>query len=236
MGAIPTAARLVRAGMSPVLMIAGVVGTAGLAIAMIRRRALADRWGAMSLIAIPALASGGQFVLFASDQPPDFARFALSLDIALMIGAVVAIDAAIRSEAGRVTLLAILSIATIISGSMILQGFVHDRQPETSRSRAAIDLEHFKLIGARRLVVFSEPAPYCLPPVDLFHWRVVLLPMNAEPGLIAGSDVVVRVKPAENGWSGRSISWADKRFEISATPRFLGLDKNESETTIQPEN
>jgi hypothetical protein len=218
LGALPNAARLMRAGMSSPLAIAGVVGAAAMAILILRRREAAKDVRAAWLIALPAIASGALFVNFANDQPPDYARFALTLDIALMLAAIVAIATLLKSRIVRTLALLVLMFAAAISGGMTLSGFVRDSAHVTSRLKAAGEIENFKILGARRLVVFDEPAPYCLPPVDLFHWQIVRMPKNPDPVMIEGGDVVVYVYHGHP--DGIPISWADKRFLISPTRRF----------------
>lgn len=221
---LANAAKLTRIGTSSLLAIAGLVGAVAW-VAAYRQQALG------ALIVAPALAAAAPFFLFAFDQPPDYARFALTLDIALMIAAL-AIIGRIRSPAARASTIVVLTLTTVLSGGMLLRGFVLDRHaivPGNSRLEAARELERWKQIdGYRRLVIFAEPAPYCLPPVDLWHWQIILMPRNAtlREAMHAGGDLVVsvddedRVDPA-----GTRISWASKRFAIiparSPAPRTL---------------
>ena len=68
--------------------------------------------------------------------------------------------------------------------------------------------------GFTRLAVVAEPAPYVMPPVDLWRWELVLLPRNgAEP---APGDVLVRVID-QGPRAAAPISWAAKPFKIGMT-------------------
>jgi hypothetical protein len=88
--------------------------------------------------------------------------------------------------------------------------------------------------GARTLGVRAEPAPYCLPPVDVTGWKIVLLAGDGGvPAGAAAPDVVVTPVDAigRGGvifdtpyrsvfvrgkwpWLKTRISWADKPFEL----------------------
>ncbi|MGD0389166.1 MAG: hypothetical protein ABSC42_09445, partial [Tepidisphaeraceae bacterium] len=64
--------------------------------------------------------------------------------------------------------------------------------------------------------------PYCLPPVKLFRWRIILLPRGGEipPPLSAG--LGVNVKPHDSidvfDPTATPISWANKAFDVFALP------------------
>ena len=76
--------------------------------------------------------------------------------------------------------------------------------------------------------MYAEPSPYCLPPVNLFRWRVLLQPLGADPREpVTGADVSVRATdvPEPPGGAGVArkvaaavvstpISWADKPFAL----------------------
>ena len=44
--------------------------------------------------------------------------------------------------------------------------------------------------GATEIAIYSDPAPYCLPPVDLFHWRLMLIDPGTAPP--PSSDLLIR--------------------------------------------
>jgi hypothetical protein len=80
--------------------------------------------------------------------------------------------------------------------------------------------------GSHSLAVYADPAPYCLPPVDLFDGRILLLPRDASPSDgVAIAPVSVRTVDAaacssSHIWAlirtefSTPISWADKPFDV----------------------
>ncbi|MDB5173022.1 MAG: hypothetical protein JWN51_1795 [Phycisphaerales bacterium] len=125
----------------------------------------------------------------------------------------------------NVGVLVLLVLATAIFGLLYVRGFVRDCRPETGRIETARLLRNENERGARTLALWAEPAPYYMPPVDLFRWQMLLLPRGAqmqEQSLLA--DVVVRPIDYPPGGAERSVfatpmSWADKRFDVQAKPR-----------------
>jgi len=231
------AAWLVAEGTSPLLAGAGVVGAVVCAVRASRRR-LGGEAPLGWLLAAPALLIVLQFVALAAGKPGEYGRFAVLPDIALAVAAAVAIRRYIAQAPLRLILLAGLLGATAFSGYAYLAGFVRDSAPETSRMQAASVLNKYHDRGARTLGVQAEPAPYTLPPVDLFRWRILLLPENHSPETLVRLDVLVRpqgtrpfaVESASGGaaaapgvgsqwdatphWDATPISWADKTFEL----------------------
>ena len=68
------------------------------------------------------------------------------------------------------------------------------------------------------LYILNEPAPYCLPPVDLFGWHMVLLPRDEQESAEGDAGTLVRVSDGVDVFdpSITPISWADKSFEVVA--------------------
>jgi hypothetical protein len=149
----------------------------------------------MLLVFAPAVLVTVQFVMFATNKPPEYARFALILDVALLIGAFV-LAASARRLWFRHAIVAALVVATAIHGSFYVLAFLRDCRPITSRLATAEDLK-----GRDTIRVAAEPAPYNMPPVDLFRTRLVLNPWPPD----------VMVIP-----SAAPISWADVRFAVSS--------------------
>jgi len=101
-----------------------------------------------------------------------------------------------------------LLVSTGFAGVAYVRGFVADTSRETSRLAAAGDVEMFRQAGGRRLLIQAEPAPYGVPPVNLFDWPVMLLPKGSRPEQFAQrGDVIVEVQEGKT-----TISWADKSF------------------------
>ena len=76
--------------------------------------------------------------------------------------------------------------------------------------------------GHETIAVYADPAPYCLPPVDLFTWKIVLLPRLSDPEKFHFDDSVVSIRPVDEPspevdhpiWTFAPISWSNKPFEI----------------------
>jgi len=231
------AAWLVAEGTSPLLAGAGVVGAAVYAIRASRRRRGGEAplgW----LLAAPVLLIAMQFVALAAGKPGEYGRFAVLPDIALAMAAAVAIRRYVSQVPLRLVLLAGLLGGASFSGYAYLAGFVRDSARETSRMQAAGVLQKYCDHGARALGIQAEPAPYTLPPVNLFRWRILLLPENHSPKALVRPDVLIRprgtrpfaVESAAGGndtaatvgsqwdatphWDATPISWADKTFEL----------------------
>jgi len=88
-------------------------------------------------------------------------------------------------------------------------------------------LHELQSAGARTLGIYADPAPYCLPPVDLFNWQLIRLPAGGES--TTQPDVLVRAvdthQPPPVGYRRlppisshyilpTPISWADKPMDI----------------------
>jgi len=199
-------------------------------------------WRLGGLLAVPALLNLAQFVVYADGQPGEYGRFAVLPDIGLVIAAVVGIRMWLHRRAVRFGALLLLVILTAQPGFSYLGGFMRDRGDETRRLWAGRRLESLRMEGACSLGLVAEPAPYSLPPVDLFRWQLFLLPTDrATMPAIAPTDVVVAPdvwqtrlgrwmelyeKRWDDGttavagkvWHGlviNAISWADRRFDIA---------------------
>jgi hypothetical protein len=170
------------------------------------------------LLAAPALLIAGQFFLLAHDQPAEYGRFALTLDIILAIAAACAIGSIPR---GRTMIAMVIVLFTGLGGFRYLVNFIADTTNISSRSLAMRTLMGLKN-SADVLVVSAEPAPYCLPPVDLFGWKIVLLPRGADANQGNLGANVVSIKAVDTPepdadyptWMTAPISWANKPFDI----------------------
>jgi hypothetical protein len=124
----------------------------------------------------------------------------LPLDTTLLIAAFTALGRA-RHHWPRIALATIVLIATAASTLPYWMGFIRDTRLGNSRMTAA------KLLNGRsELRIPAEPAPYCMPPVDLFCTRLELVP-PAEP-----VDIIIDRAAAPN-----SMSWADIRIAVSSS-------------------
>ncbi len=248
--ALPNALRQVGEGTSIVLAVVGAVGAIALGIKGCRpdhQEAENDRAAAPDamigtgwLLGAPAILVFVQFAAFAAGQPGEYGRFALFSDVALAIAAVVTARRYLETRGRRWVAVAFLVLTTALPGGGYLAGFVRDSSPETSRTQAARTLQHLQASGASRLGILAEPAPYVLPPVDLFRWQILLLPSDSTiAGGQAPADVLIRprgtkpfpvYRPSEyHAWSpavwafdATPISWASKPFDFMLRKGLLG--------------
>ena len=166
------------------------------------------------LLAAPATFVAVQFALLARGKPAEYARFALTLDVALTITAATMIPRLpLRPREAALAGLLLVAAAALYALPYDLNALA-DRRPTSTRLDAARRLAGLASPG-RPLVVAADPAPYGLPPVDLFAWQITLVP-TGEPGPPGG----LRVEPTDTVTTGPSspISWADKPFRIVPTP------------------
>ena len=187
------------------------------------------------LLAAPALLVTLQFIALASGKPAEYARFALLPDTALTLAAFTALarllPATIKNQESKIknSISLLLTISTIFFGLLTLRAFLRDASATPARLHEAQRLQLLHDQGARTLAVTAVPAPYCLPPVNLFEWDLLLLP----PGPSAENpDVIVRPvdvpvqSPLANPVYQRlpglpshgpltpRIPWADKPFDL----------------------
>lgn len=170
------------------------------------------------LLAAPALLVLLQYVLLARDKPAEYARFALTLDVALAITAAVAVGMMRRKPLQWLTAMLLVG-STALSGGAYVANFIEDTRPNSTRRSAANELARIERPG-RVLAVWAEPAPYCLPPVNLFDWRIVLLPKGTEPVQFAADrdwpPDFVSVRPTDDQ-TNTPASWSNKKFVVADT-------------------
>jgi hypothetical protein len=199
--------RLIAVGMSWLVAVAGVVGI----IVVLGGKEKSLGW----LLIIPALIVLVEFFEHSGQKPGEYARFAVFADVALMIGAFLAL-ARISSQSTKVALAVVLVLAAGVYSITYERGFVGDSTIRNTRMKAA-GLIVRQMNDNRTLYVAAEPAPYCLPPVNLFYWRMVLLPAVGE--IPAGSSPGVLVKAKElfevMDPVDTPISWAAMGFDVA---------------------
>jgi len=185
------------------------------------------------LLAGPVALTLIQFFALAAGKPGEYGRFAVLPDVVLALAAVAAAVRWCGPWLRRVTL-AILLLGAFAGGATYLTGFVHDCGRRTSRTVAADhiwQLQEDQGDGRHTVAVWAEPAPYSVPPVDLFTTRLLLLPPDYTlDAMHAPAEVVVRAVDAERppasdrvyewwcspnaGLLPARISWADKPIEV----------------------
>jgi hypothetical protein len=161
------------------------------------------------------------FLVHATGKPGEYGRFALALDVVLLLGATIAMRV-FKRTIERVVAGAMLVLMLLPLGASYVLDYGRETFGGASRLVAAERLR--TLPGAVTLGMDAEPAPYALPPVNLFDWKWVLLPRGAAmPG-----DVDVRIDPVDSaGADGANvqfvirpvllatpISWAGKPFRV----------------------
>ncbi|CAN5400051.1 hypothetical protein BH09PLA1_BH09PLA1_33790 [soil metagenome] len=169
-----------------------------------------------------------QFFLLATGKPGEYARFAILPDIGLSIVAFTAI-ARLRPRLAMF-FAGILVLSTAAHGVSYVWHFIDDSAQRSTRVIAALRLQKHLASGAATIATAAEPAPYSMPPVDLFTTRLILL----APGEFDRSDAHISIRtvdrvprdpvPGSEFWFrprllGTPISWAHKPFEVRAKSR-----------------
>jgi hypothetical protein len=243
--ALANAVLLMAEGTSGPLMVAGIAGAAVLAF---RRRGVSIGW----LVSTPAAAVTVYLCLLAAGKPGEYGRFGLLPDIALGIAAASGAAVLLQNSKWRAALVGVLVLATVVCGGRYLVCFVADRGANTPRMHEAGRLAGVLGKGeSMTMGLYAEPAPYCLPPIDLWRWKLMLVPRGYRAG--AGDfDVIVRavdvpVKGDVRGyellpdggfspaaWWPARISWAAKPFEVlvrrGLNPAAEGAGRARSQT------
>jgi hypothetical protein len=223
-GAVLNAAMLVGEGTSFLLATAGVIGAVALAVRAVRVRRDQSpdevrRRATGMLLAAPAVLVAIQFVALAAGKPGEYGRFAILPDTLLAIEAVVALATFVHRPRHRNIIYAVLFLFTVIPGWMYLRRFIADSSATTTRLQEAGELASLPPEDA--IAVEAEPAPYSLPPVNVFERQILLLPRGPSPVQSVANRPVVVVRPVDQprhaGLFDRlfpaRISWAGKRFE-----------------------
>jgi hypothetical protein len=175
-----------------------------------------------------------QMVLLGQGKTAEYGRFGLLADVvvAIFAGALVGELQFKPREKGFVAFL--LVAGTLYFGVRYDVNFVLDNRVESTRHIAAETIASCSQ-RSDQLAVWAEPAPYCLPPVDLFTWHISLLPTGtAVTDIPAGAIAVRTVDEPESLPAGikrftpvveqprplSPISWANKPIEVLASTRL----------------
>jgi hypothetical protein len=216
---------LIGEGASPIL-----AGMGAIAALFMRRRRAPEL-----LLAILCLPTLVQFVNLATGKPGEYARFGLLLYIAL---AIAAFSLAARMKRGwfRAGWLALLCITPPIWTTGYLWHFERDAVQRTPRMIIAERLQQTYQRGAREISIYADPAPYNMPPINLFDWKIVLLDPGAAPPstsdvLIKPIDIVPHSDAPMRGYRivywvrprilDAPISWASKPFRVIVRSEFV---------------
>lgn len=154
------------------------------------------------LLAVPAIAVLLQFVLLAIDdegpKPAEYARFALfpiacvSIAASMLVHRLAEVSRPKVGKLGSVWL-TLPALITFPAGLPYLSAFLVDVQ----RRSAASDIDGWT---GDTLRVGAEPAPYSMPPVDLWRWRLVL--DEDDSNVVATDD-----GPTPMSWAGKPFAF-----------------------------
>lgn len=229
--ALSNALILIGEGTTNVIAVFGGVAILVLMVGAVMRRPWAARHPGWLLVG-PAILVSMQFVLFAEGQPGAYGRFAIFLDLSLLIAAVVCGYGILHRLRYKPIFLIVFAVFAALGGSRYYAGFVTEASAPTSRFVAAQLIEGYRLKGARTIGVMAEPAPYSVPPLDLASWRIILLPKDYDPASdLDRPDVIVQAVDTVDGppanWAARyaytyinpvaevrRMQWAAKPFLI----------------------
>jgi hypothetical protein len=169
------------------------------------------------LVGVPAGIVLVQFILFAAGKPGEYGRFALLVDTAILLAGFISIARVLRHGVFQAAAALVILVFTIMHSGAYERGFLADAGTRNSRMEAAEVIDQ-QLSGVSPvLYITAEPAPYCLPPVNLFRWRIILLPRGGEvpPGYPRG--LLVRPHQAIGLMDPNStpISWANTEFDMA---------------------
>src|SRR5262249_26567367 len=131
--------------------------------------------GLKYLLGVPAGIVALQFIALAAGKPGGYGRFAL-LPAALLCLKVIIFPWIATAGRSRAAYCLIVLLAAIPFGSIYLAHFVADSREPTTRILVAEWLRR----DSGSLALVAEPAPYDMPPVDLWRWRLQLLPRDMQ--------------------------------------------------------
>lgn len=128
------------------------------------------------------------FLVFATQKPPEYARFGMLVSVILVIAGFAGIKALLRK------LDQTLVVAALVCGGAIWLA-LNDR----SIAAEMREVEAQRLEGTRRSLerrprvvigTYFEPAPWSMPPFDLFERRIVLLPTQGPAAMDEHSETI----------------------------------------------
>jgi hypothetical protein len=196
---------------------AAIFGALGFIAALCSKRS-SPMHGLGWLLGIVALLVALQFGALADNKPGEYARFGLFVAVVLMLAAFIGIGR-VPLYAAQVALGIIVIAFVAFHSAAYERGFIADSLADNSRMRAGSTIDQ-RLASAGPtpvLYVTSEPAPYCLPPVNLVRWRMILLP--ADGVVPPGSPAGILVKPNQDlhvfDPNATPMSWANMQFDVA---------------------
>ena len=152
------------------------------AVAVVMWLARPRRLPAMAIVLIaPAMVVCIQFVLFAAGKPGEYGRFAIFPAAVAIIHIGWAI-ARLPTVGVRVGAAAVIAVATaVISTRPYLTAFANDATGNDTRTAVSRWLLNEPPMSVEVLEIHAEPAPYAVPPLDLWRWRLLLTHASDAP-------------------------------------------------------
>ncbi len=166
---------LLAHAMTPWVLVGGVLGTIALSIRWLTRQAGCKSAGSGTparLLAVPAILVLVQFALLIDTKPAEYARFSIVLGAAAIVAFFAAAHALVGPHLRRLWLIAIaLLVATNAATIFLTARIIADRESE----RFAIMSDRLEQLGQTSLAIVYEPAPWSLPPMNLFDRQLILV-------------------------------------------------------------
>ena len=157
------------------------------------------------VLVVPSIIFFVQFVLIGAGKPPEYGRFGVFPDTALVVASAMVLASRAWSAWLRGIVFAILLFCVGLVGLRYLQNFKIDSTPAASR------LEYARLIRDQSpadevIAVEVEPAPYSCPPMNFASKRLLLI---RNPDDISTMKEQVRLIRFDSKASTSPISWAN---------------------------
>jgi hypothetical protein len=203
LGGVGNAFRLLAAGTSPLVLVAGVTGI----VALLSSRA--KSWPIAVLMTAPAALVLIQYTLLAEGKPGEYARFAILPAVVFAIAGPAWIFQHRGYTRGRSIVVGAIVVVAMVFGVPYVLGFLADAGTNNTRRAMADTLARER----GDVAVIAEPAPYAVPPVKLFDRRLLLVdPAAPVDGTVKAVDESARLLDTP-------ISWANKPFVIMREKR-----------------
>jgi hypothetical protein len=220
---------LMGEGMSGLPLVLGLTAAGLTAVVLLRRREPVANDGGPAgdralfwLLMAPAVLIFVQFVALGAGKPGEYGRFALFPDIALAIAAtafLLGVPWPNIGNAARIVLVLLMIVGAGEAGVRYRRAFENDSGAGGSRYEAALTIKTVAdKLGPMTIGVFADPAPYCMPPVDLFANRLLKLPKDATPDTVKSLPDLV-VTTTDDMTSAPVDAWRSKYRELASSPR-----------------
>lgn len=181
------------------------------------------------LLVAAAGAVGLYYVPLAAGKMPEYARFAIPIAAVAVVGTFALLRMLPRdvNEQRLVFLLPVFAAA--LGGVPYTVTFVVDSSHGDTRNEAAQRIEKLQRQGGRVLNLHNEPAPWSIPPFDLFEWTAKLrgeqngrkVHVQTIPGEYVGADGDWLIR----GRFSTPISWANKPILVLWLEGSAGEDR-----------